>query len=199
MIGMVGIAVAAIAFRSVRVIEGFSYGPTSSTPSAQTSDIAKAAVAQIGKTLAYDPSYVALTYPGGDVPMKTGVCADVIVRALRSARKMDLQKLMHEDMASNFSKYPTKWGLKKPDSNIDHRRVPNMEAYFSRKGYSVDGAEFQAGDIVTVRLDGNRPHIMIVSDHYGNPWVVHNIGGGTQEEDRLHEFKIVGHFRIPGK
>lgn len=93
--------------------------------------IADGARQQIGSTLFYDPAYVQLTYPGGDVPQERGVCSDVVIRALRS-QKVDLQKLVHEDMAKNFAEYPQKWQLKRPDSNIDHRRVPNLETWFSR-------------------------------------------------------------------
>ena len=133
-----------------------------------TSPIVTAARNQIGKTITYDPSYVALAYPGGDVPIDRGVCTDVVIRALRDSLDTDLQKLVHEDMSSAFSKYPTIWGLKKPDRNIDHRRVPNLECYFKRKGYSLPISEekedYHPGDLVTCTVPPNRPHIMIVSD-----------------------------------
>src|ERR1044071_1610156 len=83
------------------------------------------AIDQVGKTNSYDPSYQKLDYPNGDVPIETGVCSDVIVRAFRKAN-IDLQKEVHEDMKTNFSAYPTRWGLSGPDANIDHRRVPNQ-------------------------------------------------------------------------
>lgn len=194
---VVALGLATIAFRNLQSVFPSVRLPSPRPP--QPSDIAEAAMNQIGKTVAYDSSYATLSYPGGDVPLRTGVCADVIVRALRSARNMDLQKLVHDDMSRNFSVYPQRWGLAKPDRNIDHRRVPNLERYFTRKGFSVLGSSFRSGDIVTVRLDRDRPHIMIVTNHGNKPWVVHNIGRGTQEEDRLFEFKIVGHFRLPAK
>lgn len=165
-------------------------------------EIAKAAKSQIGKTLRYDPSYTKLTYPMGDVPEIAGVCSDVIIRSLR-ANKVDLQVLVHQDMARNFDKYPNSWGLKKTDTNIDHRRVPNLEVFFKRQGKSLPitnlDKNYQAGDIVSWRLDNGLPHIGIVSMNKAvatqRPLVIHNIGAGTQEKDVLFEWKIAGHYR----
>ena len=130
---------------------------------------------------------------------------DVIIRALRVAYNYDLQKFVHEDMKHNFSKYPKIWGLKRPDRNIDHRRVPNLITFFHRKGWSLpvstQVSKFRAGDIVTCIVPPNLPHIMIVSDRVNRnstPLVIHNIGSGTQEEDLLFEFQITGHYRING-
>ena len=165
--------------------------------------IVSAARAQVGKTTIYDPSYVRLDYPGGDVPVEKGVCTDVVVRALRDALDMDLQKLVHEDMKAAFSEYPKIWGLRKPDPNIDHRRVPNLQRYFQRKGYALpvtkEKRDYVPGDLVTCTVPPNRPHIMIVSDRKsteGVPLVIHNMGGGTKEEARLFEFPLTGHYRI---
>lgn len=165
--------------------------------------IVPAAREQIGKTVRYDPAYRALRYPGGDVPIEAGVCTDVVVRALRSGLGIDLQKQVHEDMKSNFTRYPQNWGLKAPDKSIDHRRVPNLQTYFKRSGWELpipkDPKAWQAGDLVTCIVPPNLPHIMIVSDRVGAggiPLVIHNIGAGTREEDRLAEFKITGHYRI---
>jgi len=159
---------------------------------------------QVGVTKSYDGSYVSLKYPGGDVGRETGVCTDVVIRALRDALKKDLQKLVHEDMKGNFSKYPKNWGLKGTDKNIDHRRVPNLMTYFKRHhlsfevGDEVDFSKFKAGDLVTCTVPPNLPHIMVVSDKKsasGVPLVIHNIGGGAKEEDRLEDFPITGHYR----
>ncbi len=162
-----------------------------------------AARAQVGKTLSYDPSYRALSYPEGDPPLETGVCTDVVIRALRSALRMDLQQLVHEDMKDHFASYPRNWGLKKPDSNIDHRRVPNLRTYFKRRKFelpaSKDPADYLPGDLVTCIVPPNLPHIMVVSDRKnasGTPLIIHNIGRGAREEDRLFEFKITGRYRI---
>jgi uncharacterized protein YijF (DUF1287 family) len=163
-----------------------------------------AAREQVGKTVHYDPTYYTLAYPNGDVPMNGGVCTDVVIRALRSSHNMDLQKLVHDDMQHAFSHYPKHWGLKGTDKNIDHRRVLNLQTYFKRKGYelpiSTTPTDYQAGDLVTGLLPANLPHIMIVSDKTAamtnTPLIIHNIGNGTQEEDRLFEFKITGHYRI---
>ena len=164
--------------------------------------IVQAARSQIGKTTIYDPAYIGLKYPGGDVPLEQGVCTDVIIRALRKGAGLDLQKLVHEDMKKAFNKYPKIWGLKKTDRNIDHRRVPNLRRFFERKGWSLGVSnkkgDYLYGDLVTCSV-GKRPHIMIVSDKRakdGTPLIIHNIGSGTKEENRLFEFPITGHFRI---
>lgn len=156
---------------------------------------------QIGVTIFYDPSYVAIDYPMGDVPADRGVCTDVIIRAFR-ARGLDLQQAVHEDMARHFSCYPRLWGLKKPDKNIDHRRVPNLMTYFARRGWQVpvtsNPADYLPGDIVTCLVFGRLPHIMIVSDRKnaeGEPLVIHNMGQGTQEEEWLFAFELTGHYR----
>jgi len=164
--------------------------------------IVAAARSQIGQTVTYDGSYVGLEYPMGDVPIDRGVCTDVVVRALRAGINADLQKLVHEDMKSNFSAYPKIWGLRRPDRNIDHRRVPNLKCFFKRKGCSLgvsrNKQDYHPGDIVTCKVE-NLPHIMIVSDRKTNggvPLVIHNIGRGTEEQDALFEFTITGHYRI---
>jgi uncharacterized protein len=160
-----------------------------------------AARAQIGVTVSYDAEYRVLAYPGGDVPKETGVCTDVVVRAFRE-QGIDLQKDMHEDMKQAFSQYPKRWGLKKPDRNIDHRRVPNMMTYFRRKGWSrpvtKKPEDYAPGDLVTWDLGGNLPHVGIISDRKsaaGVPLVLHNIGRGAQEEDILFAYTITGHYR----
>lgn len=164
--------------------------------------IADAAAAQYGVTLYYDPSYVRLSYPMGDVPMERGVCADVVIRALRSCGH-DLQADVHEDMRAHFSAYPKTWGLKAPDKNIDHRRVLNLETYFRRQGGALPGgnAALRAGDFVTWRLPGNLPHIGIVATQQtgdrARPLIVHNVGAGVQIEDVLEAWPIVGRFRFP--
>lgn len=166
--------------------------------------IVQAERGQIGKTVGYDPSYRALNFPGGDVPVEVGVCTDVVVRALRTSLEMDLEKLVHEDMKRAFAEYPNNWGLKKPDRNIDHRRVPNLQTYFKRSGWafpvSKDPKAYKPGDLVTCIVPPSLPHIMIVSDRLNPSWqplIIHNIGSGTREEDRLFEFEITGHYRIP--
>lgn len=156
---------------------------------------------QIGVTVGYDPSYQGLDFPRGDVDQSTGVCTDVVIRAYR-LQNIDLQQLVNYDMKKNWSAYPKLWGLKSTDSNIDHRRVPNLEVFFERKGQSLsvtDAASFKAGDIVSWRLPGNNlPHIGIVSDKSaadGTPLIIHNIGQGTREENVLFRFPIKGHYR----
>jgi|GEM_PF-81985 len=179
--------------------------PTDPTGTAGDAGLAIAAAArsQIGRTVNYDPSYARLSYPLGDVPIETGVCTDVIVRALRDALGMDLQQLVHEDMRAAFLLYPRRWGLKLPDSSIDHRRTLNLMRYFERKGFSVGVSgkpeDYLPGDIVTW---GSIIHIMIVSDRkneQGVPLVIHNIGGGAREEDALFQADITGHYRMTHK
>lgn len=165
--------------------------------------VVAAARDQIGTTLHYDGSYRTLSYPNGDVPADRGVCSDVVIRALRSAYEFDLQQQVHQDMSRHFPLYPPLWGLKRPDRNIDHRRVPNLQTFFKRKGWSLPvttyAADYQPGDIVTTIVPPHLPHIMLVSDKkslFGRPLVIHNIGAGTQEEDVLFDFKITGHYRL---
>ena len=165
-------------------------------------DIVTSAREQVGKTVTYDPAYVSLKYPGGDVPEDRGVCTDVIIRALRKALSVDLQKTVHEDMTSNFSAYPKQWGLKTTDKSIDHRRVPNLMTFFKRSGLtqpvSQKAEDYQPGDLVTCTVPPNLPHIMIVSDKKtadGMPLVIHNIGRGAREEDCLFTYPLTGHYR----
>ena len=164
--------------------------------------IVKSARNQIGETLIYDPKYVKLSYPNGDISRRRGVCTDVVIRALRDSKNIDLQKVVHEDMKRAFSSYPKIWGAKVTDTNIDHRRVPNLKKYFSRKGYSLsvtkNPKDYKAGDIVTCKIKG-RPHIMIVSSKEssdGTPYIIHNIGWGTRENNDLFTYSLDGHYRI---
>ena len=151
----------------------------------------------------YDPKYVKLTYPFGDVDPSTGVCTDVVIRTYRNAFGFDFQKAVHEDMRSNFSKYPKNWGLKRPDKNIDHRRVPNLETYLRRQGASVpmtkNPEDYLPGDIVSWRLGGRLAHIGIVSDKKaadGTPLIIHNMGQGPVEDNILWIPNMTGHFRF---
>jgi len=145
-------------------------------------------------TVRYDPAYVVLDYPGGDVPPDTGVCTDEVIRAYR-ALGIDLQKLVHEDMKATFSAYPKLWGLKRPDKNIDHRRVPNLETLFRRSGAEIkEGSEFLPGDLVTWDLNGNGLwHIGMVVD---DDTFVHNIGSGPVLTKGIRQWKVLGHFRF---
>jgi len=154
---------------------------------------------QIGVTTRYDPAYSRLSYPGGDVPRDRGVCTDVVIRAYRAVG-VDLQMRVHDDMQKAWNAYPHLWGLKATDTNIDHRRVQNLEVFFRRQGASVPQSQrtsdFAPGDIVTWRLSNGLPHIGIVSriDASGT-YVIHNIGAGAREEPVLFDYAIVGHFR----
>ena len=149
----------------------------------------------------YDPSYVQIGYPNGDVPSNKGVCSDVVIRAYRKLG-IDLQKKVHEDMKANFDKYPKIWGLSAPDKNIDHRRVPNLMKFFSRYGtvkiISQNANEYQSGDIVCWDLGRGITHIGIVSSKKSEDkkrnLIVHNIGAGQVLEDCLFSFKIIGHY-----
>ena len=172
--------------------------------------LAAAARAQVGVTTGYDPTWTHITYPGGDVPRSTGVCADVIIRAARDALGLDLQRLVHEDMVKDFNAYPARrtWGSTRPDTNIDHRRVLNLEAYFHRAGARLwsasnptPGDQFPPplypGDIVTWLLDARLPHIGIVAS--SGPTVVHNIGRGVEESPIAYfsPHRAVAHYRWP--
>ena len=170
-----------------------------------SSSLVEAAKAQIGVTVRYDPEYTSIPYPMGDVPRDRGVCTDVVIRAYRDALSRDLQQLVHEDMKANFAKYPKAWGLSHPDPNIDHRRVGNLRVFFTRMGLVLpheDRAAFQAGDIVTMTVPNSLPHIAIAAAQSSadgtRPLLIHNIGQGTQIEDRLGEFPLTGRFRWAG-
>lgn len=160
------------------------------------------ALAQTQQRVVYDGAYRRIPYPGGDVAADRGVCTDVVIRAYR-AIGIDLQQLVHEDMRSNFAAYPRHWGLSRADSNIDHRRVPNLQAFFTREGAALpvsnEASRFRAGDLVTWMLPGNLPHIGVVTQRRSTdgsrPLIVHNIGNGPQLEDMLFAYRITGHYR----
>ncbi len=170
--------------------------------SAQLKSVIEGAIDQVGKTTSYDASYQSIKYPNGDVPLETGVCSDVIVRAFRKG-EIDLQKEVHEDMKDNFSAYPTRWGLSQTDANIDHRRVPNLQTFFTRKGKSLSTGgssdNFLPGDVVTWDLGGGIDHVGVIVNVWYKPsqryLIVHNIGAGTRMEDVLFAWKITGHYR----
>jgi uncharacterized protein len=179
-------------------------GSAWATPNITAMKLVRAAERQIGRTVIYDPAYVVLHYPGGDVGIERGVCTDVIIRAYRDGLGIDLQKLVHEDMKATFSAYPKTWGLTKTDRNIDHRRVPNLQKFFARHNAQLAIPEkpldFMAGDLVTMMLPGNLPHIGIVSgtlnDAGTKPMIIHNIGGGAALDDVLGLYPITGRFRF---
>ena len=166
-----------------------------------------AAIERTHHLVRYDPAYVCISYPGGDVPADTGVCTDQIIRSYRSVG-VDLQKEVHEDMVRNFDLYPRRWRwvLSRPDPNIDHRRVPNLMVFFARKGESLPlsgrADDYAPGDLVTWDLGGGVPHIGVVVDKKsaksGRYMIVHNIGQGPRMEDIMFNWKVTGHYRYFG-
>lgn len=178
--------------------------PAQADDSERAAKLIAAAVERTRHLVVYDGSYRQITYPGGDVPNNVGVCTDLVVRAYRRGLKVDLQKRVHEDMRAHFAAYPKSWGLKRPDTNIDHRRVPNLETFFKRAGAALpvsrQAAAYRPGDLVTWRLTGNGlPHIGVVTDRRTRdgkrPLIAHNIGYGPQIEDILFDHPISGHYR----
>ncbi|UCF68051.1 MAG: DUF1287 domain-containing protein [Acidobacteriota bacterium] len=167
-----------------------------------TRALVEAALERTTHSVTYDGGYRQIEYPGGDVPDEIGVCTDVIIRAYRAVG-IDLQQRVHEDMAAHFDEYPKLWGLTRPDSNIDHRRVPNLQTFFRRHGLvlpiSPDAGDYRADDLVTWMLPGNLPHIGLVIEGRSRdgtrPLVVHNVGAGPRVEDVLFSFDITGHYR----
>jgi uncharacterized protein YijF (DUF1287 family) len=168
--------------------------------------LAEAAVERTSHEVRYDPTYFRIDYPGGDVPAEVGVCTDEVIRSYRAVG-VDLQQLVHEDMKSNFALYPRTWGLKQPDTNIDHRRVPNLMVFFERQGAALpvteEARDYKPGDVVTWDLGGGLTHIGVVvnvpSDADENRMqIVHNIGAGPKMEDVLFSWKITGHYRFTG-
>ena len=172
------------------------------TPTAKREQLVNAALAQVGVTTLYDPEYVKLSYPGGDVPSDRGVCTDVIIRALRK-ENVDLQVLVHDDKKKAPEAYPREWSKSSLDANIDHRRVPNLMVFFKREGKQVPLSQTEAnylpGDIVVWRLPSGLLHVGLVTDRFApgtsRPLMVHNIGEGAQCEDVLFTFTLVGHYR----
>ncbi len=164
--------------------------------------LADSALTLTKQLVLYDPSYFVIDYPNGDVPKNKGVCTDVVIRTYRKLG-IDLQKLVHLDIKTNFLDYPNKWVQTKPDKNIDHRRVPNLMAFFSRAGASkpitTNSKDYLPGDIVCWNLRHQITHIGIVTRQKSNDGkrnlIIHNIGGGQVLEDCLFSFKIIGHYR----
>lgn len=164
--------------------------------------LADAAITLTKDQVVYNGAYVSIPYPNGDVPASQGVCTDVIVRAYRKLG-IDLQKEVHNDMKSNFSNYPKTWGLKNTDTNIDHRRVPNLETFFARKGQKLavtkNASDYKTGEMVTWMINDKMPHIGIVTHLKSNDGkrflIVHNVGGGQVLEDCLFKYKLVGHYK----
>ena len=163
--------------------------------------LADSALVLTRQNVQYDPSYFQIDYPDGDIPADKGVCTDVIIRAYRKLG-VDLQKEVHEDMTAHFDEYPKNWGLKTPDKNIDHRRVPNLMTFFKRHGtvkkITQDPNDYKPGDIVCWNLGGGITHIGIVSGKKSNDGqrylIIHNIGAGQVAEDILFDYKIIGHY-----
>ena len=176
--------------------------PLPANASPELKQVVASAIDQVGKTTGYDPSYVKLDYPNGDVPLDRGVCSDVIVRAFRKGG-VDLQKEVHEDMERAWSEYPRKWPASVPDANIDHRRVLNLMVYLQRQGKALpitnNPSDYLPGDVVSWDLASGLDHIGIVSNAWSTAQqrylVVHNVGLGTRSEDVLFAWKITGHYR----
>jgi uncharacterized protein YijF (DUF1287 family) len=175
---------------------GFTVGQTSFSEK-----LSGAAIELTAQNVEYDPSYLSIAYPNGDVPSNKGVCTDVVIRAYRKLGT-DLQKEVHEDMKANFSKYPKNWGLSNTDKNIDHRRVPNLMVFFARHGLvkpiTDNSMDYLPGDIVCWNLGGGTTHIGLVVNKKsvdGQRYlIVHNIGGGQVLADCLFDYKIIGHY-----
>lgn len=166
--------------------------------------LAAAALAHSGESISYDPAYYKIAYPDGDIAPGKGAAADVVIRCVRKLG-IDLQTEVHEDMTANFRLYPQLWNASGPDTNIDHRRVANLQRLFEHKARSItpsrNAADYRPGDIVIWTLANADKHIGIVvpgpGTHMGEPWVVHNIGSGVKWENMLFDFKIEAHFRYP--
>ena len=168
--------------------------------------LAAAALERTTIDVVYDAAeYNNIGYPNGDIPAGRGTCTDLIIRTYR-VLNIDLQQLIHEDMKAHFLRYPQLWDASQPDSDIDHRRVPNIKRFFERRGTvlepSRDSADYTFGDIVIWRLPDGKAHIGIIvpgpDSHHDEKWVVHNIGKGPMWSDELLDYEITGHFRYQG-
>ena len=203
------IAVLALVFALViapRLSAAQNGSSANSSRAVLTKKLVAAAIERTQHSVRYEPAYVRIPYPNGDVPADTGVCTDEIIRIYRAV-SIDLQKEVHEDMQANFWSYPNhlRWQLFHTDTNIDHRRVPNLMVFFTRKGERLvttsNATDYAPGDLVTWDLGGNVPHIGMVVDHKsvsGRYMIVHNIGAGPKMEDVLFRWKITGHYRYFG-
>ena len=182
---------------TIPLISNFSFGEIG-----RTANLITSARAQVGVTTMYDPAYVKLDYPGGDVSRERGVCIDVVIRAYRDSFEFDFQENIHLDMKTNFGLYPKTWGLTRTDRNIDHHRVPNMETWLQRHDHELPAKDWQPGDIITCRVGGRLPHIGILSNsrgRNGNLLAIHNIGLGTLEDSRIWDYGNRRRFRfLPG-
>jgi len=175
-------------------------------PAGFSQRLSKTAIERTAHKVIYDGAYRKIEYPNGDVPMHVGVCTDVVIRTYRKLG-IDLQTDVHEEMKSHFDVFPKKWGLSHPDPNIDHRRVPNLQTLFKRKGIVLpitdNPKDYVTGDLVTWVVAGTLPHIGIVANRLSSdgkrPLIVHNIGRGPQLEDMLFKYPITGHYRYYGK
>ncbi|HKX84287.1 MAG TPA: DUF1287 domain-containing protein [Pyrinomonadaceae bacterium] len=177
--------------------------PIAAMPAGAVRSVLESAIEQTKTTTQYTQEYFNIPYPNGDVPKETGACTDVVIRSFRAAG-VDLQREVHQDMAKNFAQYPQKWGLSKPDTNIDHRRVPNLQVFFERRGKALavtrNAKDYRPGDVVSWDLNGGgMTHIGIVSNlrnsDEGRYLIIHNIGSGARAEDRLFEWEVTGHYR----
>lgn len=191
--------------RLTSLVTAIALASTSAAQADPLDDLARAAEDRANHRVIYDPSYVSIAFPGGDVPAHTGVCTDVVIRSYR-AIGIDLQLEVNRDMKRAFSRYPKTWGLRRPDPNIDHRRVKNLEVFLKRRGASLpitqDPANYRPGDVVTWRLPDGRPHMGIVTTRKapdGTPLISHNIGAGPKVENMLFDLDISGHFRWGGE
>lgn len=177
--------------------------PARADEAERAAKLVAAAIERTKHFVLYDGSYRTIAYPGGDVPKNIGVCTDLVIRAYRKALGIDLQRRVHEDMKKYFGKYPRAWGLSRPDPNIDHRRVPNLETFLEHQGAALlvsrNGSAYRPGDLVTWRLNGSLPHIGVVTDRRSSdgkrPLIAHNIGAGPRVEDMLFDHPITGHYR----
>lgn len=196
---------APLLFACVLILASHSTAAQPSHDETFAARLSDAAIERTRHRIRYAGGYVRIPYPGGDVPPDTGVCTDEVIRAYRKLG-IDLQQKVHDDMVANFARYPHAWNLSRPDTNIDHRRVPNLQTFFRRRGVvlpsSSSPADYSPGDLVTWDLGGGVPHIGIVVARRsadGRRWlVVHNVGAGPQMEDVLFAWKITGHFRYDG-
>lgn len=180
------------------------FANTIESPKTFAEKLSDAAISIINPSIDYDPAYFSIKYPNGDIPQNKGVCTDVVIRAYRKL-DIDLQKEVHEDMIKDFSAYPNveKWGMTKTDTNIDHRRVPNLEIFFERNGQKLsitkNPQDYKTGEIVTWLINDKLPHIGIITNKKSTDGkrnvIVHNVGNGQVLQDCLFEYKIVGHYR----
>ncbi|MBG9585821.1 DUF1287 domain-containing protein [Cytobacillus firmus] len=187
--------------KKLEVPSDYSQADSNQNGIADPLDMVQTARKEVEQRTPYKSAY----YAGGYPPDGEGVCTDVIWRGFQGA-DVTIKDLIDQDIAENTDLYSRVQG--KPDPNIDFRRVPNQNIFFSRFAKSLTTElipgdvknlqQWQPGDIV-VFLSPKFDHVAFISDKRtkdGIPYVIHN-STPFAAEVKLSSFKtpITAHYR----